>query len=153
MISYLRPWLEKEYLGPGFVSMSPLSSAMRKTSQISSSKFHVISKYATLQIYDLIINTLSLFFFFFFFFFVVFFFDEKAKSQKKNGMKTRVSYLVKQNLQHIHSYDGATIEQQIELLKIDLKFFIKYSYLSTLLNQTNRHRRNFQWKLETLLEY
>ena len=114
--------------------MSPLSSAMRKTSQISSSKFHVISKYATLQIYDLIINTLSLFFFFFFFFFVVFFFDEKAKSQKKNGMKTRVSYLVKQNLQHIDSYDGANIEQQIELLKIDLRFFIKYSYLSTLTN-------------------
>ena len=77
MISYLRPWLEKEYLGPGFVSMSPLSSAMRKTSQISSSKFHVISKYATLQIYDLIINILSPFFFSFFFF------DEKAKSQKK----------------------------------------------------------------------
>ena len=111
--------------------MSPLSSAMRKTSQISSSKFHVISKYATLQIYDLIINTLSLFFFFFFFFF---FFDEKAKSQKKNGMKTRVSYLVKQNLQHIDSYDGANIEQQIELLKTDLRFFIKYSYLSTLTN-------------------
>ena len=76
MISYLRPCLEKEYLGPGFVSMSLLSSAMRKTSQISSSKFHVISKYATLQIYDLIINILSPFFFFFFF-------DEKAKSQKK----------------------------------------------------------------------
>ena len=56
--------------------MSPLSSAMRKTSQISSSKFHVISKYATLQIYDLIINILSPFFF-------LFFFDEKAKSQKK----------------------------------------------------------------------
>ena len=149
MISYLRPWLEKEYLGPGFVSMSPLSSAMRKTSQISSSKFHVISKYATLQIYDLIINTLSLFFFSFFFF-CCFFFDEKAKSQKKNGMKTTVSYLVKQNLQHIDSYDGANIEQQIELLKIDLRFFIKYSYLSTL---TNWHRRNFQWKLETLLEY
>ena len=147
MISYLRPWLEKEYLGPGFVSMSPLSSAMRKTSQISSSKFHVISKYATLQIYDLIINTLSPFFFF------SFFFSMRKQNPKKNGMKTRVSYLVKQNLQHIDSYDGATIEQQIELLKIDLKFFIKYSYLSTLLNQTNRHRRNFQWKLETLLEY
>ena len=146
MISYLRPWLEKEYLGPGFVSMSPLSSAMRKTSQISSSKFHVISKYATLQIYDLIINILSPFFF-------LFFFSMRKQNPKRNGMKTRVSYLVKQNLQHIHSYDGATIEQQIELLKIDLKFFIKYSYLSTLLNQTNRHRRNFQWKLETLLEY
>ena len=49
-------------------------------------------------------------------------------------MKTRVSYLVKQNLQHIDSYDGANIEQQIELLKIDLRFFIKYSYLSTLTN-------------------
>ena len=146
MISYLRPWLEKEYLGPGFVSMSPLSSAMRKTSQISSSKFHVISKYATLQIYDLIINILSPFFF-------LFFFSMRKQNPKRNGMKTRVSYLVKQNLQHIHSYDGVTIEQQIELLKIDLKFFIKYSYLSTLLNQTNRHRRNFQWKLETLLEY
>ena len=146
MISYLRPWLEKEYLGPGFVSMSPLSSAMRKTSQISSSKFHVISKYATLQIYDLIINILSPFFF-------IFFFSMRKQNPKRNGMKTRVSYLVKQNLQHIHSYDGVTIEQQIELLKIDLKFFIKYSYLSTLLNQTNRHRRNFQWKLETLLEY
>ena len=146
MISYLRPWLEKEYLGPGFVSMSPLSSAMRKTSQISSSKFHVISKYATLQIYDLIINILSPFFF-------LFFFSMRKQNSKRNGMKTRVSYLVKQNLQHIHSYDGVTIEQQIELLKIDLKFFIKYSYLSTLLNQTNRHRRNFQWKLETLLEY
>ena len=146
MISYLRPWLEKEYLGPGFVSMSPLSSAMRKTSQISSSKFHVISKYATLQIYDLIINILSPFF-------SLFFFSMRKQNPKRNGMKTRVSYLVKQNLQHIHSYDGATIEQQIELLKIDLKFFIKYSYLSTLLNQTNRHRRNFQWKLETLLEY
>ena len=59
--------------------MSPLSSAMRKTSQISSSKFHVISKYATLQIYDLIINILSPFFFIFFFF------DEKAKSQKKKN--------------------------------------------------------------------
>ena len=68
-------------------------------------------------------------------------------------MKTRVSYLVKQNLQYIDAYDGATIEQQIELLKIDLRFFIKYFYLSTLLNETNRHRRNFQWKLETLLEY
>ena len=146
MISYLRPWLEKEYLGPGFVSMSPLSSAMRKTSQISSSKFHVISKYATLQIYDLIINILSPFFF-------LFFFSMRKQNPKRNGMKTRVSYLVKQNLQHIDSYDGVTIEQQIELLKIDLKFFIKYSYLSTLLNQTNRHRRNFQWKLETLLEY
>ena len=146
MISYLRPWLEKEYLGPGFVSMSPLSSAMRKTSQISSSKFHVISKYATLQIYDLIINILSPFFF-------LFFFSMRKQNPKRNGMKTRVSYLVKQNLQHIHSYDGVTIEQQIELLKIDLKFFIKYSYLSMLLNQTNRHRRNFQWKLETLLEY
>ena len=146
MISYLRPWLEKEYLGPGFVSMSPLSSAMRKTSQISSSKFHVISKYATLQIYDLIINILSPFF-------SLFFFSMRKQNPKRNGMKTRVSYLVKQNLQHIHSYDGVTIEQQIELLKIDLKFFIKYSYLSTLLNQTNRHRRNFQWKLETLLEY
>ena len=126
--------------------MSPLSSAMRKTSQISSSKFHVISKYATLQIYDLIINILSPFF-------SLFFFSMRKQNPKRNGMKTRVSYLVKQNLQHIHSYDGATIEQQIELLKIDLKFFIKYSYLSTLLNQTNRHRRNFQWKLETLLEY
>ena len=146
MISYLRPCLEKEYLGPGFVSMSLLSSAMRKTSQISSSKFHVISKYATLQIYDLIINILSPFF-------SLFFFSMRKQNPKRNGMKTRVSYLVKQNLQHIHSYDGATIEQQIELLKIDLKFFIKYSYLSTLLNQTNRHRRNFQWKLETLLEY
>ena len=146
MISYLRPWLEKEYLGPGFVSMSPLSSAMRKTSQISSSKFHVISKYTTLQIYDLIINILSPFFF-------LFFFSMRKQNPKRNGMKTRVSYLGKQNLQHIHSYDGVTIEQQIELLKIDLKFFIKYSYLSTLLNQTNRHRRNFQWKLETLLEY
>ena len=146
MISYLRPWLEKEYLGPGFVSMSPLSSEMRKTSQISSSKFHVISKYATLQIYDLIINILSPFFF-------LFFFSMRKQNPKRNGMKTRVSYLVKQNLQHIHSYDGVTTEQQIELLKIDLKFFIKYSYLSTLLNQTNRHRRNFQWKLETLLEY
>ena len=146
MISYLRPWLEKEYLGPGFVSMSPLSSAMRKTSQISSRKFHVISKYATLQIYDLIINILSPFFF-------IFFFSMRKQNPKRNGMKTRVSYSVKQNLQHIHSYDGVTIEQQIELLKIDLKFFIKYSYLSTLLNQTNRHRRNFQWKLETLLEY
>ena len=143
MISYLRPWLEKEYLGPGFVSMSPLSSAMRKTSQISSSKFHVISKYATLQIYDLIINILSPFFF-------IFFFSMRKQNPKRNGMKTRVSYLVKQNLQHIDSYDGANIEQQIELLKIDLRFFIKYSYLSTL---TNWHRRNFQWKLETLLEY
>ena len=126
--------------------MSPLSSEMRKTSQISSSKFHVISKYATLQIYDLIINILSPFFF-------LFFFSMRKQNPKRNGMKTRVSYLVKQNLQHIHSYDGVTTEQQIELLKIDLKFFIKYSYLSTLLNQTNRHRRNFQWKLETLLEY
>ena len=143
MISYLRPWLEKEYLGPGFVSMSPLSSAMRKTSQISSSKFHVISKYATLQIYDLIINILSPFFF-------LFFFSMRKQNPKKNGMKTRVSYLVKQNLQHIDSYDGANIEQQIELLKIDLRFFIKYSYLSTL---TNWHRRSFQRKLETLLEY
>ena len=98
MISYLRPWLEKEYLGPGFVSMSPLSSAMRKTSQISSSKFHVISKYATLQIYDLIINTLSLFFFFFFFFFVGFFFDVKAKSQKKNWNENKSKLFSKTEL-------------------------------------------------------
>ena len=92
MISYLRPWLEKEYLGPGFVSMSPLSSAMRKTSQISSSKFHVISKYATLQIYDLIINTLSLFFFFFFFFFCCFFFrwESKIPEKKWNENKSKL---------------------------------------------------------------
>ena len=47
------------------------------------------------------------------------------------------------------AYDSATNEQKIELLK-NLKFVWEYSFFSTALNQTNRHRK---WKLETLLKY
>ena len=36
----LRPWLEKECLGPGSVSMSPLSMIIQEASQIYSSKFY-----------------------------------------------------------------------------------------------------------------
>ena len=39
------------------------------------------------------------------------------------------------------AYDGATTEQQVELLKKNLKFAIEYFYFSTPLNQTKRHRK------------
>ena len=44
--------------------------------------------------------------------------------------------------------DGETVEQQVELLKKDLKFAIEYCYFSTPLNQTNQHRNA---EVETLL--
>ena len=46
--------------------------------------------------------------------------------------------------------DGETVEQQVELLKKDLKFAIEYCYFSTPLNQTNQHRKV---EVETLLKY
>ena len=79
--------------------MSLLSLIIRETSQIYSSKFHVINKCVTLVISNLIINILSLIFY-----------DKKAKSLKKNEIKIRVSNLVKQNLRHMDAYDGATAE-------------------------------------------
>ena len=59
----LRPWLEKECLGPGFVSVSPLRILIREIREIHLSKFNVISKYVALLINDLIIKTLTFFFF------------------------------------------------------------------------------------------
>ena len=59
----LRPWLEKECFGPGFVSISPLSIIIRESYQIYLSKLHVIRKYVTLLMYGLIMKTLSLIFF------------------------------------------------------------------------------------------
>ena len=46
----VRPWHERECLGPGFISMSPLSMIIREACQVYSSKFHVTSKCVTLVI-------------------------------------------------------------------------------------------------------
>ena len=47
----LRTLLEKECLGPGFVSISPMSIIIQETSKIySTSKLYVISEYVMLVI-------------------------------------------------------------------------------------------------------
>ena len=98
----LKSWLEKECLGTGFVTMSPLSVITWEISQIYSSKFHVISKYVILQINNFIINTMLITF---------------VMIRRQNPSKLRVSYVAKQNLKNMDAFDGGNIEQQIELLK------------------------------------
>ena len=41
----------------------------------------------------------------------------RKQNPRKNETKKRLSNVAKQNLRHMDAYDGATIKQQIELLK------------------------------------
>ena len=56
----LGPWLEEEFVGLEFVSMSLLSVIILESLPVILSKLHVIREYVILLIYCLIIKTLSL---------------------------------------------------------------------------------------------
>ena len=102
----LRLWLKKECLGPGFVSMLPLSIIIQESCQIYLSKLHVIRKFVALLMYILIMKTLSLIFLW-----------QESKIPEKNEIKIGTSNLVKHKLSHMNAHDGAATEQQVELLK------------------------------------